>query len=139
MPQNILAQHYPLHIWITFIIFLRGEEELPKRTEVPACVLTWPPDPSHAGLTFKHFWLEFSVSPSSAFMTAQMSSILMVKVGLWMLFIISLFCILWIFFSGHELLILKKFFNFYVIRLWIVNFRPILIKSFWNYIQVTFD
>lgn len=139
MPQYILAQHYPLHIWITFIIFLRGEEKLPKRTEVPACVLTWPADPSHAGLTFEHFWLEFSVSPSSAFMTAQMSSILMVKVGLWMLFIISLFCILWIFFSGHELLVLKFFFNFYVIRLWIVNFRPIPIKSFWNYIQVTFD
>lgn len=111
-----------------------------------ACVLTWPQLllPCRFSvtwqLTFEHLWLEFSVSPSSAFMTAQMSSILMVKVGLWMLFIISLFYILWIFFNGHELLVLKKkFLNFYVIRLWIINFRPIPIKSFWNYTQVTFD
>lgn len=33
----------------------------------------------------------------------------------------------------------KVFLNFYVIRLWIVDFRLTPIKSFWNYIQVTFD
>ena len=138
MSQYILAQLYSVHIWVTFIIFLWGEEELPKRTEVQACVLKWPPDPGTIQVwcyMTVNFWTLLAEIFSFSFISLHDSTDVLyfgAKGGTSDAFYHFTFLYFVNFLQWTWITCVKKkgFLNFYVVRLWIVSFRPIPIKSF---------